>query len=301
MRRLTGSPRAVVLLFSWCVLWHLPGASADVVYDRAGGTLKGLVVEEHRDRIVMNTEEGERPILRSQIEEIFYSEPERNYLYLGNQALDEGDISSARGFFQKALQINPRLLEVEDALHRAADLERKMHAKDKPSHPVAALDERWGLMLQAGLDRVIVAEVRAGSPAQRVGFIPGDALVAVWGSSLAFLSPEQVAEALWGPPGSTLKLTIQRQVHLPDASMSPAGLWPGMKIGMDRLGLTVLGTESPVEAAALGGLRPDDRIVAIEGRFTRYMPLAEAQRQIQKGKQKGLTLLIHRDLMMVRK
>jgi len=37
------------------LLLPLSSVSADVICDHSGGTLKGLVVEEHRDRIVLST------------------------------------------------------------------------------------------------------------------------------------------------------------------------------------------------------------------------------------------------------
>jgi len=260
-------------------------AFADVVYDASGGTLKGLVVEEHADRVVLSTEEGERTIFRSQIEEVFYAEPERNYLYLGSQALEQGDFGAARGFFQKALQINPDLSEAADALGRAADAEKKREWVDEGLDLLQAMEKQWGITLGEGKELPVVRERRPGSLAERAGLAVGDGLVAAWSRSLAFLPTGAAAKELIGPPGSSIKLTLRREVKRPAGS-------PEIKLSMERLGLTA--------AAAAPPLAAGDRIVSIDGEPTRYMPLEQARKRVQAGSSKGLELVIHRDLKVTR-
>ena len=143
-------------------------AFADVVYDTAGGTLKGLVVEEHADRIVVSTEQGERTVFRNQIEEVFYAEPERNYLYLGEQALEAGDFSAARGFFLKALQINPALSEASGALERTADMEKKQGLLSAGPNLLQGMEKQWGISLEEGKRLAVVREMLPGSLAERL-------------------------------------------------------------------------------------------------------------------------------------
>ena len=266
-----------VLLF---FLLAVAPAFADVIYDTSGGTLKGLVVEEHADRVVLNTEEGEKTLFRSQIEEIFYAEPERNYLYLGNQALEGGDFGSARGFFQKARQINPDFSEAADALERADDLEKKQEFLTGGLDLLQAFKKQWGITLLEGKVLAKVGEVPPGSLAGRAGLAAGDEPVAAWSSSLAFLPAGAVAKELIGSPGSAVKLTLQRTVNL------PAGAAKEMKLNMERLGLTVTGS--------------GDRIVSIDGKSTRYLPLEQARKMIQAAREKGVELVIHRDLKVTR-
>ncbi len=281
----------------------LTPAGADVVYLASGETRKGLVVEEHRDRIVVSTEEGERTIPRGEVEEVFYDDPERNYLYLGNQALEYGGFALARGFFRKAAQANPTFEEAEEALRRLEDLERKATSMERIGNPAAALERRWGLELQSSEPWAKVRQVQTGSLVHRAGILVGDALVSYWDSSLGFLPMEEVAQILLGPAGSSLRLTLERSILLKGGSSEsrePAKKsWPGCSLEMKRLGLTVTAVD-PTGAAYQGGLRAQDRIVSIGGVATRYMPMVEVRRRIQQAKPEGLPLAIHRDLMIRR-
>ncbi len=131
----------------------------------------------------------------------------------------------------------------------------------------------------------VIREVLPGSLAERAGLYAGDGLIAAWNLSLVFLPAGAVARELIGPPGSRIKLTIQRAVRI------PAGSRLEMKLSMERLGLTAAGEASP--------LLPGDRIVSISGKPTRYMPLGDARGMIQSAKE-GVELLIHRDLKVAR-
>ena len=286
----------VFFLLAACCL-PLAAAVADVIYVKSGETLKGLVVEEHRDRIVLSTESGEQTVQRADIDEVFFDDPERNYLYLGRQALEGGNFSLAKGFFQKSLQIYPEFEEAVDALRRLADLQAKQAAGPLPPNAVELLERHWGVLLEVSAGRPIVKKVDPGSFAKRSGLQAGDLLVGAWGESLAFLSPAEVAKALLGPTGSMLKLTIERAIQLSAGPKDPS--WPGMELTMERLGLTAKEI-SPKGAAASSLVAARDHIVKINSDSTRYLPLLEAQRKIEEAKDQGILLTIHRDLFIKR-
>lgn len=278
----------------------LSTAFADAIYFTSGEELKGLVVEEHRDRIVVSTVDGERVIARGEIDEIFFDDPERNYLYLGNRSLAGGDFTVAQGLFRKALQIYPEFQEADDALNRAADLKAK---RGVPSLTLSAdlsgeLLTRWGLRLKAGEGYPEVQSVEPGSQAQRAGIAAGDRLTAVWGESLAFLPVREAAYLLLGPGGSMAKITLARRIELiPAGPAQPA--WPGFRFSTERMGLTVAAVD-PGGSASGAGLLAGDRVAAVDGQATRYLPLKEVQLQVEKSRGQGLTLTVHRDLRVVR-
>ena len=280
------------------LFFSLAPTFADTIYYNSGETLKGLVVEEHRDRIVVSTEAGEWTILRKDIAEVFYDDPERNYLYLGNKALLTENFGLAHGFFRKALQLHPDFQEGVDGLNRLADLKKKSDSPEREADPVRALQARWGLALSLGTNYAQVQTVKEASVAARAGMMAQDSLVAAWGESLGFLPPEEVARVLLGPPGTMVRLTIQRSVQLSQHG-SKKGVWPGWTLSMEPPGLTVMAVE-PGGAAEAKGFRAKDRIVEVDGRFTRYMPLEEAVAVVRDSQKKGLLVVIHRDLLIKR-
>ena len=293
LKRMTG--------IGWVVLGLLASpVSADDLYFKSGETLRGLVVEEHHDRIVLNTEEGEKTILRGDLDEIFYSEPERNYLYIGNRALEDGELSTAEGLFRKALQLNSRLQEAQEALERLKDLKAKRSKGSPVADPLPVQEQQLGLVLSGEEPLPLVAQVSEGSSAQRSGIQPGDRLVACWDFSLAYLPIPEAAQRLIGPAGSTVRLTLQRQVQLPRIPRGIKKPWPQMKLAMDRLGLTVAQVEKS-GIADRSGLQSGDRIVRIQDRSTRYLPLHEAQRQVDLGRSRGILLTIQRNIHLKRK
>lgn len=281
---------ALTLLLSTLTL--LPSAFADIVYYKSGDLMRGVIVEEHHDRIVLSTLEGEKTIFREDVDEIFFPDPERNYLYLGNEALERKEFNAARGFFQKSLQILSGLEEVQDALRRLEDLQAKTGMTPLAGSGTLLLEKQWGLVLEMEEDWATVKMVETDSLAARGGLTLQDRLVGLWGGSLRYLPLGEVAEALLGPPGSAVKLTIQREVNL---GFSGAGL----TLEMRHLGLTAASVD-PDSPAFRSGLQPGDRMVAINGESTRYLPLDKAKPMILSAKESPVTLLIHRDLMVKR-
>ncbi len=269
---------------------------ADVVYYKSGENLKGLVIEEHHDRIVVSTEAGEWTILRKDIQEIFYDDPERNYLFMGDQAVEEENLTMAQMFYRRALQIKPGFLNAEDSLNRLADLKRKTQAAENYPDPVGVLQNRWGLTVQMKVDRPEVQAVGPNSLAARFGIAAGDSLVTAWGYSLSFMTVEELAKTLLGPAGSPVRVTIGRRILL--SQSDKRAKWPGVELTMEPLGLTVKEVD-PKGASVKAGLLMQDRIIEINGFPTRYMPLAEARKLFREAKG-DVPLVIRRDIMVKR-
>ncbi len=288
-----------LILGGWLLVggWPVTSAQADEIYFTSGESLKGLVVEEHVDRLVVSTVDGERVVWRRDVDEAFFDDPERNYLYLGDEALEAGDVHGAVALFQKAAQFNAELEEVRDALRRADDRRRKLETLWEVRDPEAALRKHWGLRLApttGGAPKIAV--VTTPSFAERAGLQADDQVMAIWGASMAYRPVTQVAEWLLGPSGSAVKLLIQRDLVL-SASALPGGKWPGFEPAMTPAGLTVAET-GPLGAAA--GLRPGDRIVAINGHATRYLPLASVRALLDRLKGTNVSLQIQRALFLTR-
>ena len=164
--------------------------------------------------------------------------------------------------------------------------------------PVRLLETRWGIQLQEGGNGAVVFAVKSGSFGDRTGLKAGDRLIAYWGESLLYLPAQEVASAMLGNSGTTLKLTIQRRLVL-DPEPELAIPWPGMKVDITRLGWTVLSIDS-VCSSAKAGFLAGDRIVKVDGQSTRYMPLSKINGIIQSAKTRGMSAFIERDLTVVR-
>ena len=72
-----------------------------------------------------------------------------------------------------------------------------------------------------------------------------------------------------------------------------------MTVDMERMGLTVLEVKEG-RTAEFAGVLPKDRIIAIGNRTTRYLPLAEAKKFLQKKSPKDASLIIERDILLQR-
>ncbi len=271
-------------------------AQADEIYFTSGRTLKGLVVEEHLDRLLISTVDGEQVIWRHDVDQVFFDDPERNYLYLGNEALASGDVNSALTLYQRAIQLNPSWEEARDALRRLDDRQRRMTGAWAVEDPVRALQATWGLTLSATEDYPVIAAVTPQSASAQGGMAVGDAVAAIWGESMGYRSLAQVAERLLGPAGTDVKVTIRREVAVRPGTV-PNTPWPGFGVTMAPDGLTIS------EVGVLGtaaGLQAGDLVVALDGRPTRYLPLGQARAAIDKARTAGLQLRIHRHFLMHR-
>ena len=266
---------------------------ADEIYLTSGERLKGLVVEEHADRIILSTVDGERTVMRNTIDEVFFDDPERNCLYLGNEALAQADVNAASTLFRKALQLNPEFEEARDAIRRTEDRRQKLNKNWSVPDPESALGA-YGLRLSSTDRFPSVAEVKPRSAALAAGFQAGDSIVAIWGESMAHQPAAVAAERLLGLSGTMAKVTLERQAKItPD----PKHPWPGFEMEMSLDGLKVSRVK---EAGNLAGLKEGDIIHFLNGHPTRYLPLASARNTVAQAKNKRLTLILRRHIFIQR-
>ena len=111
-----------------------------------GTEKKGLVVEQHEDRVILNTEQGEIPVMREQIKDIFYDDQEQTFLQIGESHEAAQRWGEALAFYEKALQVNP---DFEDAKKAAIRVRNQFWSKAiaGPSNEVEqkqALYDAWG-------------------------------------------------------------------------------------------------------------------------------------------------------------
>src|SRR4030042_5854565 len=82
-------------------------ASADTVYIKDGEEIKGIVVEEYTDRLVISTYEGEKTFFKKNIDRIIYDLTEQNLVMLGDKCMSREEFEKAYFYFDKAGRENP--------------------------------------------------------------------------------------------------------------------------------------------------------------------------------------------------
>ncbi len=280
---------------------------ADTLSLKNGKDLKGLVVEEHEDRVILSTASGEIPILRRGIKKIDYDDPAQNFLRIGHDYEAKQRWGEALAYYEKALEINPELEDAKKAAVRVRNLfwaksaagpvqmiERRQELYENwdkqhfpqdgsrtPNDPGHLLKDGPGVKLAKKGDWVWVSEVAGKKDAQRAGMRAGDRLVAVDGDSLRYLSVDAVREKLVSPRYSSFTLEYDRDLALVKTGFEKEfrDLGFDMKLRSRGLIITRVTTAGP---AAKAGLKPDDLLVAVDGVSTRYLPIKKLMSVIQK-------------------
>jgi carboxyl-terminal processing protease len=196
------------------------------------------------------------------------------------------------GFIRNAFVSEHQTLVVNEALDRIAhDYYRPIStgqlANASVAGAVASLDDRFSHYLTPaefhGFDEpasftgigvevdpaarhqgLLIITVFDSSPAQRAGLRPGDVIVAVNGRPLRGLSPAQDTALIKGPPGTTVRLGLQRRVGRHTTTLtvtatravisepvvaSATRTVHGVKLGVVRLATFSLGAHGEVRDA----------------------------------------------------
>ncbi|MDD5136859.1 MAG: nickel pincer cofactor biosynthesis protein LarC, partial [Candidatus Omnitrophica bacterium] len=74
-------------------------ARADSVITNEGEEIKGIVLEDYKDRIIMSTVSGEKTILKDDIKELYFDEEEDNLIKLAEQAKERRDYIRALTYY----------------------------------------------------------------------------------------------------------------------------------------------------------------------------------------------------------
>jgi C-terminal processing protease CtpA/Prc len=321
--------RITLILFLLAIFYFFLSASlrSDTVYTSDGKELKGIVVEDYKDRLTLSTPDGERIVMKSDIKELYYDTEEENLIKLAEQASERKDYVKAYNFYEKALRVNPDSKRAKDgmvflqgflfrkdeamkeeAVRRQEELEQGQPAAvSAEKNEEARLQEyaenmrkSLGVSLEMKDGLPVVRSVIPGSVMYEAGVREGDVISSVWGKLTGYLSLTEVMEMLLEKPSLELKIVIQRVLSIqPPASrtvLTGARDLIGASLDMQLDGLTVRGVVSPDS-----GLKESDLVVVIDGKPTRYMPLKNALDMIKNSKKDAIQLTIKRELLIWRK
>jgi len=300
-------------------------AFADTIYKKDGTELKGIVVEDFRDRLTFSTVDGEISVMKEDIGEIAFDSEEDNLIKLAEQARERSDFVTAYAYYDKAAKLNPLskvardgmifvqgLLFKKDEQQKEAvvamqeEFERTGGAiveekseKEKLSQAKAAMMEKYGLVLLIKATDPEVADVLSESPAEAAGIRKSDKLIAVWGRLTGYMPLKDVLSLFLDKSSMEVKCTVERDVEV--AVRDTASPFVNSILLIDAMlsmqfdGLTI-GFVSEGGTAQKAGLAKDDLIVAVNGKGTRYMPLKRAMQEIQVMKGRVLPLTIRREV-----
>lgn len=297
------------------ILAVAPALFADTVMLLNGDEVKGLVVDEYIDRIVMSTFEGEKTFLRKDIGSIQYEGEETRLLKLAETATGRGRYKNAIYYYETVLKLNPDSVAARDGeiaairkqLGPGAEIAREeialMLSLDE-TVPGAAENEtasyeknvRDLLGIKIKKDEknntCYVEEVIPGSAAADYKIKKGDIISAVWNDNVKYMSYEGMMGKLAGPEFSMIKLSIEREAVFPEPKKIK------LDVGIKEEGYFIKGI-SAMPAGENGSASPGDWVLEINSASTRYMPMGELNKLLSGG-DAPLVLLVKRDLYMTR-
>gem|GEM_PF-517854 len=282
-------------------------ALADTIYLKDGTTEKGLVVEECFDRFVFNTSDGEREILKSNIDDIFFDEPYQNNLYLGRRAQDSGAFDGAFQFYKLALQSNPDFKEAQDGIKGLEDAKWRFKKSWRYRELKEIVKAQLGIGIERVKDKIIIKTVAPDTAGAIEGgqfskrelspLVVGDAIISCWGRPLTYAGLKNASKFLIGLSNTILNLVVERDIKI--EKTPNLKLFSPLEIEMEYEGPVArfLKQDSYLHKA---GLREGDLIVKINSEGTRYMTLAKLKRKIFHGSETR-TLTVRREVVLMRK
>lgn len=304
-----------------------PEAPADTVVLKNGKGIKGLVVEEHEDRIILSTEKGEIPILRKGIHNIQYDDPAQNYLQVGKAYEKDGKLGEALAFYEKALEVNPNLEEARKASVGVRnqfwatsaegprdEVEKQQVIYDSWGQglPIEDLIKKGeieqqkivranlGVTLEKKGDWVQLGMVDPKNEAGLAGLKKNDRLVSIDSQSLRYLGIDAVAKKMIVPRLSHFLLEFERDCFLHKAPVKINLKQMGLKFKLTYEGLIVHAVipQGPAEKA---GLKEEDLLIRVNGEATRYMPLQKVMRLLQNSADDRIVFTVRRTALLTRK
>ena len=295
---------------------------ADTIYMKNGNEIKGIVVEDYKDRVVISTYEGEKTVFKKDISEILYDLLEQNLISLGDTFVCRQEFGKAYFYYEKAAKANSesrvareRMNYVMGRIFRARKQGKLEHIKRMEEYDKwpfldsvvnedfeRNLEDEIGISVALERGKMRVVNVMAKSPAYDAGIKKNDIIISIWSQLTGYMSEEELARSLIEEHVGEIKAEIERAVVLKKTgkTATPYRDIISGKLNMLTDGLTIVDiNEKGVGAAA--GLEKGDLIVAINDMPTRYMPLKEAICIIESKDNADLIFEIRRNVTIWRK
>jgi len=303
-------------------------SNADTVYLKNGKEVKGIVVEDYRDRITFSTADGETMISKADIREISFDSEEDNLVQLAGQAQVRGDYSTSFYYYEKAFKMNPASKMAKDGmvflqgyLYRQGQLKKEADVakmadfenyggaivggepsrRDELTESFQKLRDSIGITLNASDSGIVISGVELRSTAWEAGVKRGDRLIAIWSKLTGYMPLKDVVEMLLKKSPMETRCTIERTVAVAidrsKALLAGVSDLIGCDFSMEFDGLTISKIYEGGSSAA-AGIEAGDLVVDIDGNPTRYMPLKKAIDMIKDSNEDTVKLTIRREVVL---
>ncbi|MFA6636968.1 MAG: PDZ domain-containing protein [Candidatus Omnitrophota bacterium] len=307
--------KAVITAF-FCVLLA-ETFYGDVVITKDREKIKGVIVEEYKDRVVISTLDGEKEILRRDIANINFDLEEQNLVSMGDLYQDRAMYQESYYYYRQALEVNPNCKSAKEGLDYSGSMLQQFERKMKLNHikrmneenawrmgvktPEENIEEEFrrglGFSVEPYKANFRVTDVQRLSPAYEAGLIEGDIIVALWGRMVGYSRPEEFVSRIMSSDVIEVRLTIERglEIELEDTSGNLTSLM-GMNIAYSETeGFEVMSVAEGGRAAR-AGIIAGDIFTEIEGNSTRYMPLSDMERVFMEKMGSSVNVTIKRDI-----
>ena len=302
--------------------------SADTIYTNDNKELKGIVVEDYKDRLLFSTVDGEETLMKADIKELYYDTEEQNLIKLAEQSRDKGDFIKAFVYYDKAFKLNPDSKQAKDGIVFLQgylfkkDMSQKEEAvrrhnefeqfgqrpeiivksdEENLKEEIGRLRDTVGIAIRSKGGVTEIGNVKIGSPAYEAGIRNGDILVAIWGRLVGYMTLGEVVETILEKTSLETKCTIERKVDVRIGEnrnlSSNTNDLIGITLNMQFDGLTISAVKEGSSAAG-AGLKQKDLITEINGNSTRYMTFKRAIELIKKSKGDTVDLVTQREVVI---
>jgi len=293
---------------------------ADIIILKSKEQIKGVVVEDYKDRIIVSTIDGEREIMRQDIKKMTYDMEEQNLTNLGDLYQDKGSYNKAYYYYSKALEVNPDYKRAKDGLSyvgtylqqtsRRLKLDQLERANEESQwqkrrtgvvelSKEEKLERYFGFSIKESKGKFEVRSIKLGSSAAKSGLKKGDVLLEAWGRSVSYMQPEEVMDKLLIPGIMDLQITVERAYRLKlDQKKGKYNILLGGKLGFSEMEGLIFEEVYPEGPADRAGVEKGDVVASLEGNPTRYMSLEEAADIIMNSNDESLLLKIKRNIVM---
>ncbi len=310
----------LILLFQ-CI------AAADTIHLKDGSKIKGIIVENYYQSIVLSTIYGEKRFDKSDIKDILYDRKEQNLVKLGDYYQQNKNLSKAYAYYRKACEFNPDYKEAKDKFiyvrsvllrNPGKQLKDEMTRKQalfkesgklyNPKIEKTAITEEEhfkkvsGLILISDKGMPKVVRVMPFSAAEESGIKNGDIIISIWGKLTGYLDLDTIMDMVIESPSPEIALSIKRRIVIPSSGKQGRGLdGIGLSLKLQEGGLAVAALKRS-SAGAASGLMEGDIITHIDGAGARYIPFNGAKNKISNSLlTANVNLDIVRDLVLWKK